>query len=939
MRVALTTLNADLKRDHEVEIETRTGVSTGEVVAGAGETLVTGDPVNVAARLEQSARRGEILLGDGTFRLVRDVALVEPVGELALRGKTRQVSAWRLLSVLPDLPAFARALATPFVGREEELGALEAAFERAAAERCCQLVTVLGQPGIGKSRLVRELATTVGDRARILVGRCLPYGEGITYWPLVDIVRQVAGKDPQAVVSALLADDEDGGLVAELVAAAVGASERMGSTDEIKWAVRKLLEGLACDQPLVVVVEDLHWAERTFLDLLEYLADFPARGSILLLASARHELLEMRPSWTSPKSELVSVEPLPEPEIETLIDRLTEADELPDAVRARIVQVAEGNPLFVEQLIAMWAEAGRDELAIPLTIQAVLTARIDRLEAGERAVMERASVEGRTFHRGSVVELLPNSVRAEAAPLLLGLMRKGLIHPDRAEIPGEDGFRFAHVLLRDMAYGSIPKELRSDLHERFAGWLEGTVGERAAEYEEILGFHLEKAYQYRTELGPIDKRALELAAQAVNRLASAGRRARTRGDLPAAVNLFDRALQLVRSDDPQRGEFLAELGWMLGWTERPRAEAILTEAAQVARGCGDRRLELRASLWRAYVRGLIEPEGSRHELMRLAEQAIPVFERLRDDRGLMEAWRAVAYFHKFTARHGPEAEALGRALAYARRAGAGSEERRIMAVRLSRLISGPFPLSDAVREYEEMIKQIGDDLPLRAEVSIRFACAEAMAGRLVEARALDGQGWTIFEELGLAETHAVLSHYSGSTYLLADDPTAAERRLRWAHRVLLDGAEKAVRSSVAGLLAEALYVQGRLEECERFSKISEEAGASDDVSSQVAWRSTRAKVLARLGEPARADELAREAVARANNTDAPELRGKALMDLAEILLLAGRPDDAASLVGQALSLYEEKGNVVSAVKARTLLGRLRSSNSARAHKWRGTLLD
>jgi class 3 adenylate cyclase/tetratricopeptide (TPR) repeat protein len=932
MRVALAALNAELERNYAVAIESRTALNTGEVVASRGETLVTGDAVNVAARLEQTAPSGEILLGEPTYELVRDVTLAEPVAELALKGKAQPVTAWRLLSVLPDIPVLARPRAIPFVGREHELAALEAAFGRAATERSCRLVTVLGEPGIGKSRLTQELLISLGANARVLVGRCLPYGERITYRPLVEILEQIAGSEPYVVVTELMADDENAELIAELVASVPGFAERKGSSDETYWAVRRLFEALARERPLLVVLEDLHWAEATLLDLVEYVFHFAADVPILLVALARTELLETRPSLatTGPKSELISLEPLGEPEIETLIDRLAESRELPADVRTRIVEVAEGNPLFVEQLLAMRADPGGDELAIPPTIQAVLAARIDRLEAGQRAVIERASVEGRGFHRGAVVELLPEPMRAEAEAHLLELVRKGLIRPDRAAIPGEDGFRFAHVLIRDTAYGSVSKELRSDLHERLARWLQGTVGEQASEFEEILGFHLEQAYRYRIELGPIDKGALALAKRATDRLASAGRRALARGDFPAAAGLLGRALLLVRPDDPHRGELLTELGWILGWTERVRAEAILTEAVGVARAQGDRRLELLASLRRAYVGGLIEPEGSREELLRFAEQAIPVFERLGDERGLTEAWKAVAYFHKATARYGPEAEALGRALAHARRAGAWREERVIMAMRLSRLISGPSPLSEAVRAYNEVLKQVGDDLPLQAEVSIRFAWAQAMRGRLADARALDKHGWTLFEELGLAETHAVLSHYSGSTYLLAGDPTAAGRRLRWGYGVLAGGAESAVRSGVAGLLAEALYVQGRLEECEHFTKISEETAASDDVWSQIMWRSARAKVLATLGEPTRADRLAREGVALAEDTDSPDLRGNALMDQAEVLRLAGSADDGAPLVEKALRLYDQKGNVVSAGKARNLLAELRQGTSARA---------
>jgi tetratricopeptide (TPR) repeat protein len=344
----------------------------------------------------------------------------------------------------------------------------------------------------------------------------------------------------------------------------------------------------------------------------------------------------------------------------------------------------------------------------------------------------------------------------------------------------------------------------------------------------------------------------------------------------------------------------------------------------------DRRLELLASIRRAYVRAMMEPEGSSEELVHLARQAIPVFERSGDEKSLTEAWRAIAYSHRSAFRFGPEAEALGRALAHARRAGAWREEKVILGMRVSRLISGPMPLSEAVGAYEEVLGEVGDDLPLQAEVGIRFAVAEAMRGRFEEAHALDGGGWTMFEKLGLAEVHSSLSHYSGSTYLLADDLAAAERRLRWAYGVLSEGAEKSVRSIVAALLAETLYVRRKLEESERFTQISEETAASDDVLSQVIWRSARAKVLAGRDEIARAETLARDAVARAGETDSPMLRGNALMDLGEVLRLAGRPDDAIPVVEQALHLHDKKGNLISAAKARASIEELRRSRSARA---------
>jgi class 3 adenylate cyclase/tetratricopeptide (TPR) repeat protein len=912
----------------ELGIEGRIGMTTGEVVAGTEERLATGDAVNVAARLEQAAMPGEVLIGEQTMRLTRNRIRAESVTPLALKGKSEPLPAWRLLEVLDDVPAQMRGTEMLFVGRERELKLLRDVFEATCAESACRLVTVLGDPGIGKSRLVREFVASAGERSRVLIGRCVPYGEGITYRPLAEIVREVAGRPS---LGQLLARDASAGLIARILASAVGSTERTGSSEETQWAVRRLFEALARDGPLIVVLEDLHWAEPAFLDLVEYILGFGAEGAILLIALTRPDLLETRPTWAvaGPKSHLLHLEPLDESEINTLIVRSAGTDELGEAMRARIVEVAEGNPLFVVQMLAMHADGFGGELDVPLTIQALLAARIDRLDDGERDVIERASIEGRAFHQGAVVKLLPAAERAETEAHLVALVRKGLIRPDRAEFLGEEGFRFAHILIRDAAYNSLPKRLRSELHERFAIWLEEKAGNQTPGYEEIAGYHLEQAYRYRTELGPIDDGALELASQASKRLLAASGRARARADHPATVTLLDRTLSLIRPNDPQRGEILGQLGWTLGWTERVRSEAVLTEALNVARRRGDRRLELLASLRRAYVRSLMEPEGTRDEILRLTEQAMPVFEQLGDELGLTEVWRDVAYAHKAAGRFGPEVEALGRALAHARRAGAWREENEILAVRLSRLITGPSPLSEAVRAYKEVLDQVGDDLPLQGEVSIRFAWAEVMRERIDDAYALDKRGWTILDELGLAETHAVLSHYSGSTYLLAGDPAAAERRLRWGFRVLAGGAEKAVRSLVAALLAEALYLQGRLDECERFVVISRKTAASDDAWSQTQCDSVGAKVLARRGETDRAEELARLAVARAEDTDSPELRGNALLDQAEVLTIAGRSADAPPMVERALRLYDVKGNRASARKARGRLWELRQSNSHR----------
>ena len=484
-------------------LQARIGVDTGAVVAGEGETLVTGDAINVAARLEQAASPGEILLGERTKALVGNAVRTDELQPLQLKGKSDPVPTYRLLETLPDVPVFSRAIGTPFVGRELELGVLERALADATAQRSPQLATIVGPPGIGKSRLARELIQH--SKARVLVGRCLSYGEGITYWPLAEVVSQVGD------LRTALGDDPDSELAASRIAAAVGTAETPASPEDIAWGLRKLLEALAREQPLIVVLDDLQWAEPTLLDFIEYVSTFAQDAPLLLLCIARPELFELRPAWTTPKPNLVSLmlEPLAQQQTETLVDELRD---LPAEIKARIVEAAEGNPLFVEQLVAMQAENGGGVLEIPPTIQALLAARIDRLEPEERAVIECASVEGRWFHRGSVVELLPEQARGGVGGHLMMLVRKELIRSDRAMIPGEDRFRFAHILIRDAAYDSLPKRLRTDLHERYAGWLEARLGEDAP--REIVGYHLEQAYRYRVEPGSEDERARKLALQA-----------------------------------------------------------------------------------------------------------------------------------------------------------------------------------------------------------------------------------------------------------------------------------------------------------------------------------------------------------------------------------------------------------------------------------------
>src|SRR5262245_14682330 len=401
----------------ELGVEARIGVNTGEVVTGTEERLVTGDAVNTAARLEQAAQPGEILLGEPTRELVRGAVEAEPVEPLALKGKAEPVPAFRLVSLLA---APERSRASRFVGRERELSLVRERWERARVERRCELLTVVGEAGVGKSRLVAEALALIECRA--VGGRCLPYGEGITYWPLVEVLKQL-----QAVPSDAAAAASIGSLL--------GESAEATSAEEIAWAFRKLLGEQA---PLVVVFDDIQWADETFLDLVEAAVLLTRDAPLLLLCMARPELIERHPSWPAP----LMLEPLAATEAELLLPDTFEHD-----LRARIARAAGGNPLFLTEMVAMAGDADGD-VAVPATLRALLAARLDQLEPDERSVLELGAVEGEIFHRGAVQAL---SSSGQVTPRLAALVRKGLIRPDKAMLRGEEAFRFRDLLFRDAA--------------------------------------------------------------------------------------------------------------------------------------------------------------------------------------------------------------------------------------------------------------------------------------------------------------------------------------------------------------------------------------------------------------------------------------------------------------------------------------------------------
>jgi class 3 adenylate cyclase/tetratricopeptide (TPR) repeat protein len=918
LRAALAELNEGLGRDFGVDISVCTGVNTGEVVAGdhsSGQAFATGHAVVVAERLQKAARRGEILLGEATRRLVENAALIEPVEPIEVKGKKDAVEAWRLIGVLEGAPAFARRLDAPMVGREQELATLRTAFDEAVEERECRLVTIIGSAGIGKSRLAKELLTNVGDEAGVLIGRCLPYGEGITYWPLRDVVREAAGDLTQAQIEQLLAGDDDAERIAARVAGAVGVAEHAGAVEETNWAVRRLFERLAGERPLIVGFDDLQWAEPTFLELVEYLVGWSRDAPILVVCLARPELLDKHPTWlaVSPSSSSITLEPLSEGEAESLLDLLRGEADLSSDLLARITQASEGNPLFVEQMLAMIIEEGAptNGLSIPPSIHALLAARLDRLEPEERAVIERASVIGKEFWRGAVVDLSNGEAQPSVGTHLMTLMRKDLIRPSRSIFPREDGFRFRHILIRDAAYLGIPKETRANLHERYAGWLERTAGDRAGELEEILGYHLEQAFRYREALGPIGEQGASLATRAGERLGAAGRRALVGGgDAGAAASLISRAVSLLTSDHPLRGELLTELASALMMTGNfERADEVLVEALNAALVTDDARLEARALIEREFFKIFAGSQEASMTIPEVTARAIPVLEEAGDDLGLARAWRLRGEVAVLAGQWGARAEALERALGHARLATDEREEATLVGLLVMALYFGPTPVEEAISRCERFLTEVSGERSIEAAIWSSLAGLVAMRGDFVEARELWAAASNQYEELGLSYRRAVRSVIAADIEALAGDDAAAERELRWGYDTLERMGEKGARAVVAAYLAESLCRRDRDDEAASFAEIAAALAAADDLVPQVVCRSVRAKVLARRGKLDQAAKLAREAAAMVESTDFPDLQALTLLSLAEVLASTARAE-SARLIARAQKIYERKGNIV-----------------------------
>ncbi|HWC14592.1 MAG TPA: adenylate/guanylate cyclase domain-containing protein [Actinomycetota bacterium] len=940
MQQAIRTLDVELRDRLDEQIQIRVGINTGEVIVGADldrPASVIGDAVNAAARLEKLAPPGGVVIGGPTCRLVGPAVIAEPLGDVDLRGRTERLEAL-LVSGLRDEIA-TRRFETNLVGRTRELEALMRAFDGVVEDGTCALFTVLGTAGVGKSRLTREFLDKVQDRARVLRGRCLSYGDGITMWPIAEALGDAAEisdsdsqEDALGRLTDLIAMDEDAKTIANVVGQAIGLGEATAGQEETFWAIRRYLEILARRQPLVVVFDDIHWAEPAFLDLVDHVVEWTQDSPLMVLCLARHELLEERPTWGGGKlnSTTVNLEPLKSDDAADLFASLLGKPAAPDLTA--ILEASGGNPLFLEETIGMLIDDGvivesddtwattRDitQVMIPPTIQALLSARIERLPREERSVIEVAAVVGKVFSTEAVVGLTGSD---DVKDCLLSVHRKGVIQREPGA-GGEELFRFRHILIRDAAYNGLPKQTRADLHARYAEWAAETLGDRVIEYEEIIGYHFEQAHSYRSELGieePPGSRTNQLAARY---LADGGRRGLGRGDINAARTLLSRAASLLDDDDAERARTLLDLGealWEHGDYEA--SETILNETIVLAQRAGDRVLEARARLSLDECHIHSRPDKSVEETIQLSEQAIKTFTDLGDHVGLAYAWRLLSWAYDSLGQSGKSQDALKQAIQHAHASGDTRRESQYRRVEIQSLSWGPIHLGELRAKVADFLTWARTNGERRAEAlgSAIQAVIEACEGNFEQARRLIARQRAIHMEMGLEMARAWSVFEATKVEMLAGDLAAAEAELRWSCETLRSKNEKAVLPTVLAVLADVRCTRGDIAEAERLVDHALQITVDDDVLTQAVCRTVLARVRTCQGRYEEGLGLINDAIRHIEPTEFLDWRANTWMDAAHIYRTTGNRDRAADAVERAIKYYEQKGMDLPAQRAKQWL--------------------
>jgi predicted ATPase len=850
-------------------------------------------------------------------------------GEILISQQTQQLAAGAIESdsagpdrfLLRSADAGSRPLAVrldaPLVGRGEEIRRLEAAYDRATSERVTTTVIVTGEAGLGKTRLVQEFAGRLGGDGQVLTGRCLNYGDGITFWPLREVVRQAGGGDdsPEKIKD-LLAGEADAVAVAEQLHRALGrGSQGTTAAAEIFWAARRFLEALARQRPVLVVFEDLHWAEPTFLDLVESLALQPGRSPIAVVCIGRPELLDQRPAWAieADRSFCIQLAPLGDDPAAALLDSMSAGQRIPPSTRARLIDTAGGNPLYLEQLAVSLSEQSSSDIwpALPPTIQALLSARLQRLGPGASSVLVRAAIVGKDFEEREIWELLPVEARAPLSRNLQALVAKGLVQRGPPGRGPHAEYSFRHILIQEAAYRSIPKSLRAELHQRYADCLETVVLDPFPGRSEIIGYHLERSVRYRTELRPADPQSAALSHRAAAHLETAGYAAHDRGDDLAAVNLLDRAAALLPGDDPTLGRLYTGLGTaLIEAGQFGKAKATLDHAQRITAANGDERQYAHARVAALLLHLRVNPSEAAIDISRALPELRRGFEAAQDDLGIGNTLQLEAALHWDHSRSGAAEYAWQRAAGYARKV----NDRRQLAYIFSWLASaalwGPTPALEGIERCKDYLDEIGNHPIGKAEILLNLAGLYAMQDDFASAKATLNTAKSLLETLG-PTMPAAMTEPAALIAMLAGDPATAERYLRTEYDSLYQVGERRVLATTAATLARAIAAQGpsRYDEAIQLIAISREAGADEDLSTQAVGQGLYARILADRGRYREAEDLARSAAALAARTDLLSEHADTLLELSHVLAAAGQAFEAHAVATRALDLYQRKGNL------------------------------
>jgi len=936
MRDALAELNVDLLARRGISIATRTGLNTGEVVAGdpsLRQTMVTGDTVNTAARLEQAAGPGEILLGLPTWQLVRHAVTVERIPPLTAKGKAEPVSAVRLVSVRQHPDPQAASGTTPIVGRGSELDLMAGIFGATASGRVPALLMVLGPAGVGKSRLVAEFVASLADRATILHGRCLPYGEGVTYWPIREILHAAAGIQDRdrpaegiARLRRVLRGVPDDSALAARLATAIGLSEASFTQEEIFWAVRRTVEHLAAAGPLVVVIDDIHWAEPVLLELIGHLVGHARGVPLLIVCPSRPEVLDRAPGELrdSPRVSTIRLEGLTPDATAGLINALPGGNAIPTKLRERILATVEGNPLFLEEMVRMVVEdrAATDPLgppidradavALPRTIQALLAARVDQLPSGERDVAQRASIVGREFEETAVVALTPPAARPGITADLLGLVQREVVAPARPGLSLTEAYRFRHILMRDAAYEALSKAERAELHRRFADWLEQVAIDRLMEYHEILGYHLGQSYRYRIELRENDPQTVALGDRAARHLGLAGKRASDRGDGLSAIRLLGQAEAMPSDDREARGQLLLDLGRALQLLGRyPEAGARADEAIAVALEVGDRRIAARARVLRLEIlQATRRVVGYDPSIRSEVAAALVDAEASADDVAIADANAAMGLALWNEGDPAGSDACLRLALNHANAAGDVGNALSIELNLIVGVYSGPTPARSVVAEAMALVDRASDFPSIRADALCIVGISEAMLGHFEAGSRHVDESLRIMLDLANYDRLPYARCFLAKIHRLAGDPTAAEAVLRESLAEAKSVGDLFMVSFVSCELAVILVTQERYDEA---TVALAEAERSQTSQTRSRISGVRARIKASRGDRDAASDVA----ALLDMSDVriwPNVRAEALRDAAYAMRSLGDRESAAAYALEGARLSREKENVALAVQ-------------------------